>query len=108
MDLEGFAKRGLRRHDPEVASKLAAMIMEVKDISRDQADKLAKAVLEEARATLNPRGEVFSLEDSGVTMGDFGVGSRGSGALTLTPRSPRSSAGPVPWWTQASSTTQEL
>lgn len=79
MDLEGFAKRGLRRHDPEVGSKLAAMIMEVKDISKDQADKLAQAVLEEARATLNPRGDVFSLQNSGVTMGDFGVGSRGSG-----------------------------
>lgn len=79
MDLEGFAKRGLHRHDPEVGSKLAAMIMEVKDISKDQADKLAQAVLEEARATLNPRGDVFSLQNSGVTMGDFGVGSRGSG-----------------------------
>jgi hydrogenase expression/formation protein len=79
MDLEGFAKRGLRRGDPEVGSKLAAMIMEVKGISRDQADRLAKAVLEEARATLNPRGEVFALDDCRVTMGDFGVGSRGTG-----------------------------
>ena len=79
MDLEGFAKRGLRKNDPEVASKLAAMIMEVKDISKDQADKLVQAVLEEARATLNPRGDVFTLQNSGVTMGDFGVGSRGSG-----------------------------
>jgi hydrogenase expression/formation protein len=79
MDLEGFAKRCLRRGDPEVGSKLAAMIMEVKDISKGQADKLAQAVLEEAKATLNPTGEVFALQNSGVTMGDFGVGSRGSG-----------------------------
>lgn len=79
MDLEGFAKRGLRRGDPKVGSKLAAMIMEVKDISQGRADKLAQAVLEEAKATLNPRGDVFALQNSGVTMGDFGVGSRGSG-----------------------------
>ena len=38
-----------------------------------------RAVLEEARATLHPRGEVFRREDVGVTMGDYGVGSRGSG-----------------------------
>jgi len=79
MDLEGFAKRGLRRNDPEVASKLASLIIEVKGLSRSQADALAKAVLEEAKATLNPRGDIFELENSGVTMGDFGVGSRGSG-----------------------------
>jgi len=79
MDLEGFAKRGLRRGDEDIGSKLAAMITEVKDIPKNQADKLAQAVLEEARATLNPRGEVFVLQNSGVTMSDFGVGSRGSG-----------------------------
>jgi hydrogenase expression/formation protein len=79
MDLEGFAKRGLKRDDPEIRPKLVSLIREVKDISQDQADILAGAVLEEARATLNPRGEVFKLEDSGVTMGDFGVGSRGLG-----------------------------
>ncbi len=79
MDLEGFAKRGLRRGDEDIGSKLAAMITEVKDIPKNQADKLAQAILEEARATLNPRGEVFILQNSGVTMSDFGVGSRGSG-----------------------------
>jgi hydrogenase expression/formation protein len=79
MDLEGFAKRGLRRGDSDVGSKLTAMITEVKDIPQDQADRLAQAVLEEAKATLNPRGDVFALQNCGVTMGDFGVGSRGSG-----------------------------
>ncbi len=79
MDLEGYAKRGLRKNDPDIRSKLTARILEVKDISESQADLLAKAVLEEAKATLNPKGEVFELQDSGVTMGDFGVGSRGSG-----------------------------
>ncbi len=79
MDLEGFAKRGLRRNDPEIASKLVGLIREVKDLPEGRAEALAEAVLEEAKATLNPRGEVFELEPVGVSMGDFGVGSRGSG-----------------------------
>ena len=40
---------------------------------------MAEAVLMEAEATLDPRGDVFQLNNVGVSMGDFGVGSRGSG-----------------------------
>ncbi|MCX6675129.1 MAG: AIR synthase related protein, partial [Methanothrix sp.] len=79
MDLEGFAKRGLHKGDPNLKGKLVALIREVKDIPESQADLLAEAVIQEAKATLQPRGEVFLLESVGVTMGDFGVGSRGSG-----------------------------
>ncbi len=79
MDLEGFAKRGLLREDPEIKAKLISLIREVKQIPEDKALILADAVLEEAKATLHPRGEVFDLENVGVSMGDFGVGSRGSG-----------------------------
>ena len=79
MDLEGFAKRGLKRNDPEIKSKLISLIREVKEIPENRADVLAAAVIEEAEATLNPRGEVFLLESAGVTMGEYGVGSRGSG-----------------------------
>jgi len=79
MDLEGFAKRGLHKGDPNLKGKLVALIREVKDISEGQADLLAEAVIQEAKATMQTRGEVFLLENSGVTMGDFGVGSRGSG-----------------------------
>jgi len=79
MDLEGFAKRGLKRNDPEIKSKLISLIREVKEIPENKADVLAAAVIEEAEATLNPRGEVFLLESAGVTMGEYGVGSRGSG-----------------------------
>ena len=78
MDLEGFAKRGLSREDPEIEAKLVWLIREVKQIPEEKALILAKAVLEEARATLHPSGEVFALERVGVSMGDFGVGSRGS------------------------------
>jgi hydrogenase expression/formation protein len=79
MDLEGFAKRGLRKDDPALEEKLIALIREVKDIPEPQAEALAKAVIQEAVATLTPKGEVFLLESVGVSMGDFGVGSRGSG-----------------------------
>lgn len=79
MDLEGFAKRGLRRKDPEIKSKLIDLIREVKDIPLARATVLADAVLVEADATLDPLGDVFMLEKVGVSMGDFGVGSRGSG-----------------------------
>ncbi|MCR3884127.1 AIR synthase-related protein [Methanotrichaceae archaeon M04Ac] len=81
MDLEGFAKRCLSRGDEDVPERLAGMILEVKGarISREYAGELAKAVVEEARATLDPKGEVFDLSEAGVTMGEFGVGSRGSG-----------------------------
>lgn len=79
MDLEGFAKRGLRKKDPALKEKLIALIVEVKDIPEARAEALATAVIQEASATLNPRGDVFRLEPVGVSMGDFGVGSRGSG-----------------------------
>lgn len=79
MDLEGFAKRGLLRKDPEIKSKLISLIREVKRIPEDKALTLAEAVLEEAEVTLHPRGDVFRLEGVGVSMGDYGVGSRGSG-----------------------------
>jgi hydrogenase expression/formation protein len=79
MDLEGLAKRGLRRGDPDVRSKLRDVILDIKEnISEARADSLACAILEEAKATLDPKGEVFELEGSGVTMGEFGVGSRGA------------------------------
>jgi len=79
MDLEGFAKRGLKRNDDAIESKLIALIREVKEIPESRAKTLAQAVLEEAKATLHPRGDVFRLEEVGVSMGDYGVGSRGSG-----------------------------
>ena len=63
MDLEGFAKRGLLREDPEIKSKLISLIREVKRIPEDKALLLAQAVLEEAAATLHPRGEVFRSGD---------------------------------------------
>ncbi len=77
MDLEGYAKRGLG--DKKLKEKLAERILEIKNISRKHAEEIAGAVIVEARATLNPKGDILKPVTSGVTMGEFGVGSRGVG-----------------------------
>jgi hydrogenase expression/formation protein len=79
MDIEGYAKRGLIRGDKSLKEKLADRIVEIKNISRYHADEIANAVIVEAKATLDPKGEILKPINSGVTMGDFGVGSRGMG-----------------------------
>ncbi|BAI61721.1 conserved hypothetical protein [Methanocella paludicola SANAE] len=79
MDIEGYAKRGLRKGDTGLAEKLADRIREVKDISPEGAKRLAEAVIVEARATLDVRDDVIASQPCGVTMGAFGVGSRGRG-----------------------------
>ena len=79
MDIEGYAKRGLRKGDPDLLEKLTDHILEIKDISRESAGKLAGAVIEEARVTLDVKDDVIASQPCGVTMGAFGVGSRGRG-----------------------------
>ncbi len=79
MDLEGYAKRGLLRNDKNLAEKLAERILEIKNISQKHAEEIANAVIVEAKATINPQGELLKPVNSGVTMGEFGVGSRGAG-----------------------------
>lgn len=79
MDLEGYAKRALRRGDEEIQSSLAERILEIKDIPRENALKIADAVITEAKETLNLKESHLTYSRSGVTMGDLGVGSRGSG-----------------------------
>jgi hydrogenase expression/formation protein len=79
MDLEGYAKRALRRGLAKEAIErtLAERILEVRNIPLDSAMRISQAVVEEAERTLCER------ERSGVTMGNFGVGSRGSGDFYL-------------------------
>jgi hydrogenase expression/formation protein len=79
MDIEGYAKRGLIHGDRSLKEKLADRILEIKNISRYHADEIANAVIVEAKATLDPKGDILKPINSGVTMGDFGVGSRGMG-----------------------------
>ncbi len=79
MDLEGYAKRGILINDKALREKLTDRILEIKNISRKHAEKIASAVIVEAKATINPQGDILKPIISGVTMGEFGVGSRGGG-----------------------------
>ncbi|MBU4340621.1 MAG: hypothetical protein KKD46_06875, partial [Euryarchaeota archaeon] len=79
MDLEGYAKRGILRNEKALEEKLADRILEIKKISRKHAQEIASAVIVEAKAVIKPGGELLTPTISGVTMGDFGVGSRGMG-----------------------------
>jgi len=79
MDLEGFAKRGLKKAETNLEAKLARRILEIKNVPEQRAFELARAVISEAKATLSPKNTLLGFYNSGVTMGDFGVGSRGKG-----------------------------
>jgi hydrogenase expression/formation protein len=79
MDIEGYAKRGIRKNDSDLEDKLTARILEVKNTNPEHARKLAQATITEAKATLVLKGDVLEPTISGVTMGEFGVGSRGLG-----------------------------
>lgn len=79
MDIEGYAKRGLLRGEPDLEEKLTDRILEIKNISGSRAQAIARATIIEAGATLHPTGEITAPIASGVTMGEFGVGSRGAG-----------------------------
>ncbi len=85
MDLEGYAKRAMRAGNisgAELAEKLTHRIMEIKvHMTRDEAEALANAVISEARTSLNAASsnKILALHECGVSMGDFGVGSRGEG-----------------------------
>ncbi len=79
MDIEGYAKRGILRGEKHLSDKLSERILEIKNISRKQAQEIANAVIVEAKATFNPKGDILKPVSSGVTMGEFGVGSRGTG-----------------------------
>jgi hydrogenase expression/formation protein len=79
MDIEGYAKRGILNREKKLKEKLADRILEIKNISRKHAEEIANAVIVEAKATIDPTGELLTPIKSGVTMGEFGVGSRGAG-----------------------------
>ena len=81
MDLEGFVRRSMRRGvlDEDIRKNLAERILDIKDIEPSYADELAGAVIEEAKITSGLEGDLFTYEPAGVSMGEFGVGSRGYG-----------------------------
>ncbi len=81
MDVEGYVRRNLQKNVPEeeICAKLQERILEIKNIDRNFSGEFARAVLEEVKITHGLSGDLFTYEHAGVTMGEFGVGSRGSG-----------------------------
>lgn len=81
MDVEGYARRNLLagRSEEEIIENLTERICEIKDISKELAHTFASAVMVEVKATSHLSGDLLTYEKAGVTMGKFGVGSRGTG-----------------------------
>jgi hydrogenase expression/formation protein len=81
MDVEGYARRSLNqgRASQDIISDLADRIVEIKGVSREYALSFAKAVMVEVNATRDLKTDITSYEKAGVSMGMFGVGSRGTG-----------------------------
>jgi hydrogenase expression/formation protein len=81
MDVEEYVRRrflkGSSRH--EIEQSLADHIIAIKQADPGYAREFSKAVITEVRNSSNLKGDFFSLDASGVTMGEFGVGSRGKG-----------------------------
>ena len=81
MDVEEFVRRlsagGVP--DPETEAQLADHIRRIKDVSPEYARAFAHAVVVEVKNTTGLSGDLFSFERSGISMGEFGVGSRGEG-----------------------------
>ncbi len=84
MDIEGFVKRNLRRgrDDDAIIAELRTRIREIKPgISAEALKRFTEAAVEEAKRTLAVKDdeELLVPVESGVHMGEFGVGSRGAG-----------------------------
>ena len=83
MDVEEISRRHLAAGTPDddIVRLLSRDILTIKRnrISPAYAEEFARAVLAEAKNSTDLSGDLFTFEPSGSTMGEFGVGSRGSG-----------------------------
>lgn len=82
MDVEEYARRHIRAgmRDEDIERELAGIIHTFKPGEpMEYARAFAQAVIEEVRATEGLTGDYFSFVPAQVKMGEFGVGSRGSG-----------------------------
>ena len=82
MDVEEYARRHIRAgmQDGDIRRELAGIIYGFKPGEpMEYAREFAQAVIEEVRATEGLTGDYFSFVPAQVKMGEFGVGSRGSG-----------------------------
>ncbi len=83
MDVEEFGRRHLAAGTPddEIVRLMRDEILDVKcyRVSASYAESFARAVLAEVKNSTGLSGDLYEFEPSGSTMGEFGVGSRGSG-----------------------------
>jgi hydrogenase expression/formation protein len=81
MDVEEFVRRQMDEGvcDDDIVKKLAGHIQRIKSVPPGYAESFARAVILEVTNTRGLTGDFFAYEQSGVHMGDFGVGSRGTG-----------------------------
>ncbi len=87
MDIEGFVRHALKQDDEiTVLNSLKDKILEYKDIDPEQAFKMASAVIEEVKHTMEIEfhpdeflRELIEYPKADVAMGQIGVGSRGAG-----------------------------
>lgn len=80
MDLEGYARRLMRiESEDEVEKKLISRIQEIKGWDEERAKKWANAVILEVKNAYSKSLPILEYYRTGVTMGAFGVGSRGMG-----------------------------
>ncbi|WP_319378377.1 AIR synthase-related protein [uncultured Methanocorpusculum sp.] len=81
MDVEGFVRRSMLKDisEEDIEKLLQERILDIKNIDEGFAREFARAVIEEVKVTSGLNGDLFEYEHAGVSMGEFGVGSRGSG-----------------------------
>lgn len=80
MDIEGYTRRMLEKYDEmQVKKILAERIAEIKNWSIEKSEKWAEAVIVEVKNAYTHKSYLLDYYKSGVTMGEFGVGSRGKG-----------------------------
>ncbi|MEE8402919.1 MAG: AIR synthase-related protein [Candidatus Hydrothermarchaeaceae archaeon] len=86
MDLEGFVRRRVIRgvNEAEILRELDGALREFKDWSAEKRQEFSQAVIDEVKITEQRVDDPFlsallEYPRTGVTMGEFGVGSRGEG-----------------------------
>ena len=82
MDVEEFVRRRIAQGQDvaQIREDLSRLIMEYKPgVLPSYVLEFSEAVIEEVKNTSRLSGDLFSFTPSGVKMGEFGVGSRGTG-----------------------------
>lgn len=88
MDIEGFVRKEISKKTDEkiIESILSERILEFKNITKEKSSLIAKTVIDEVKITLEFKNnsdknlkELIEIPNSDVSMGEIGVGSRGSG-----------------------------